>query len=261
MTILDGADVVFHLAAEPGVRSSWGDRFERYARNNVLATQQVLRAVAERNDVRVVYASSSSIYGDAESFPTREDALPAPYSPYGLTKLSGEHLCNVYHRNFGVDVVSLRYFTVFGPRQRPDMAFNIFCERALTGEPITIYGDGYQTRDFTFVGDIVAATQAAGQARVGSGTAYNVGGGLNASIRDVLDTITDLVGQPLNVTYGQAVAGDVRNTGADTTRARTDLSFSPQTNLRDGLELELDWMRERLSATEPTARRDRAQAG
>jgi UDP-glucuronate 4-epimerase len=235
-------DVVFHLAAEPGVRSSWGDRFGRYVTNNILATQQLLRALEAAPGARLVYASSSSIYGQAETLPTREDTPADPVSPYGLTKLSGEHLCNVYHANHGLEVASLRYFTVFGPRQRPDMAFNIFCRAAQEGTRITIHGDGHQTRDFTYVADVVAATRAAGVMPIRSGTAYNVGGGLRASLRDVLETIAELAGRPLDVEYGMHVAGDVRDTGAETTKARTHLGFAPQTSLRDGLAAEFEWL-------------------
>ena len=162
--LVEECDVVFHLAAEPGVRASWSGRFETYVRNNVVATQHLLEAARRVPERRVVYASSSSVYGQAEQLPTAEDVLPQPFSPYGMTKLAAEHLCGLYHANYGVETVSLRYFTVYGPRQRPDMAFNIFCRAALAGETITIYGDGSQTRDFTFVGDIVAATPGASAA-------------------------------------------------------------------------------------------------
>ena len=243
-------DVVFHLAAEPGVRSSWGDRFGRYVTNNILATQQLLRALEAAPGARLVYASSSSIYGQAETLPTREDTPADPVSPYGLTKLSGEHLCNVYHANHGLEVASLRYFTVFGPRQRPDMAFNIFCRAALAGEPITVYGDGHQTRDFTYVADIVAATRAAGVAPIRLGQRLQRGRWTaRRQLRDVLRVIADLAGRPLDVEYGMHVAGDVRDTGADTTKARAHLDFLPQTSLRDGLGRELEWLASRAAAT------------
>ncbi|HWH93629.1 MAG TPA: NAD-dependent epimerase/dehydratase family protein [Baekduia sp.] len=241
--LVSEVDVVFHLAAEPGVRSSWGDRFERYVTNNIVGTQQLLRALEAAPGARLVYASSSSIYGQAETLPTSEDTPPDPVSPYGLTKLSGEHLCNVYQANNGLEVASLRYFTVFGPRQRPDMAFNIFCRAALAGEEITIHGDGRQTRDFTYVADVVAATRAAGVAAIDSGGAYNVGGGLRGSLRDVLAVIEGLAGSPLNVRYGVAQAGDVRDTGAATGKAREQLGFAPATSLQDGLAAEFEWLR------------------
>jgi UDP-glucuronate 4-epimerase len=241
--VLAGYDTVFHLAAEPGVRSSWGNRFERYAQNNIIATQHLLEALRLTPATRLVYASSSSIYGQAESLPTSEDLTPRPLSPYGVTKLSAEHLCHLYFENYGLKTVSLRYFTVFGPRQRPDMAFNIFCRAALARKPITVYGDGTQTRDFTYVEDITTATFAAGTAStVEFGRAYNVGGGLRTSIREALDTITELTGHPLDVRYVAWEHGDVRDTGADTTRARRDLGFEPRVGLEEGLKTELGWI-------------------
>lgn len=236
-------DVVFHLAAEPGVRSSWGSRFERYAQNNVIATQHLLEALRVSPQTRLVYASSSSIYGQVETLPTAEDVTPRPLSPYGVTKLSAEHLCHLYFENYGIRTVSLRYFTVFGPRQRPDMAFNIFFNAALAGAPIMVYGDGTQTRDFTYVEDIVAATLAAGTlSTIEFGAAYNVGGGLRASVRETLATIAELTARPLDVQYFPWEHGDVRDTGADTTRARRDLGFEPQVSLEEGLAAEFDWL-------------------
>lgn len=245
--LISDVDVVFHLAAEPGVRASWGDRFQRYVTNNVMATQQLLKALAQVPGRRLVYASSSSIYGQAESLPTREDAIAAPRSPYGLTKLTGEHLCNVYHANHGLEVASLRYFTVFGPRQRPDMAFNIFCRAALNEEEIQVYGDGHQTRDFTFVADVVAATRATATATIDSGGAYNVGGGLRASLRDVLAAIQELSGRELTIAFGDEQAGDVRDTGAETSKAREHLGFVPATPLQTGIEAEFEWMKRALA--------------
>lgn len=242
--LIADVDVVFHLAAEPGVRSSWGRHFKRYVKNNVLATQQLLDALKDVPGRRFVYASSSSIYGQAASFPTCEDTIAAPRSPYGLTKLSGEHLCNLYHANHNLEVASLRYFTVFGPRQRPDMAFNIFCRAALNDDEITVYGDGYQTRDFTFVTDVVAATRAAATAAIDSGGAYNVGGGLRGSLRDIFEAIEELSGRPLKLSFGEEQAGDVRDTGAETSKARSHLSFNPSTSLQDGIAAEFDWLRD-----------------
>jgi UDP-glucuronate 4-epimerase len=236
-------DAVFHLAAEPGVRSSWGSRFGRYVTNNVIATQQLLRALQDVPGRRLVYASSSSIYGQAASLPTREDTTPAPVSPYGMTKLSGEHLCRIYHVNHGLEVASLRYFTVFGPRQRPDMAFNIFCQKALTDQEIEVYGDGHQTRDFTYVTDVVAATRAAATAEIDSGGAYNIGGGLRGSLRDVLNTIEKLAGRPLKLKFSGEQAGDVRDTGAETSKAREQLGFAPATSLEDGIAAEFEWLK------------------
>lgn len=244
--VVAGCDAIFHLAAEPGVRSSWGQRFERYVQNNVVATQHLLEALHEQPRRRFVYASSSSVYGDATSFPTAEDEVTRPLSPYGMTKLGGEQLCHIYHQNHGIDAVALRYFTVFGPRQRPDMAFNIFCRAALRDEPLVVFGDGNQSRDFTFVSDVVAATRAAAEPAAPSGGVYNIGGGTPATLREALGLIGDFVGRPLRVTYRDREHGDVRDTAADTTRARQDLGFAPETSLPDGLHAEFEWVRESL---------------
>lgn len=243
---LDGVDGVFHLAAQAGVRASWGSEFATYTDCNVLATQRLLEAIADRGKhgtpmPRVVYASSSSIYGNAMHKPTREDALPAPVSPYGVTKLAAEHLCGTYHHNSGINAVSLRYFTVYGERQRPDMAFNRFIRAALTHAPITIYGDGHQSRDFTYVGDIVRANRAAMDASVPYGV-YNIGGGSTVTVREVLETIADITGNNLDVTYADVQRGDVRHTSADTSAAQRDLGFSPAIPLQQGLEREVAWM-------------------
>lgn len=241
-------DVVFHLAAEPGVRSSWGQRFERYVANNIVATQHLLRALVEHPGKRVVYASSSSIYGQAEALPTWETTVPAPRSPYGLTKLSGEHLFNTYWANYGIEVASMRYFTVFGPRQRPDMAFNIFCRAALRGDEIVVYGDGEQSRDFTFVSDIVAATKSAGTSAIDAGGAYNVGGGVTATLNEILSVIGDLAGSPLNIVRHGEQAGDVRHTGAATRKAREHLAYDPKVSLQDGIAREFEWLRGQVLA-------------
>lgn len=237
-----GSDTIFHLAAEPGVRASWGTRYTHYVQNNIVATQHLLEAVKERPDVRFVHTSSSSVYGEAAVRPTPEDAPTRPRSPYGQTKLSTEHLCGLYRANWGVDAVSLRYFTVFGPRQRPDMAFHAFCRSVIEREPVTIFGDGRQTRDFTYVGDIVEATIAAGEAELGDERLFNLGGGTPASVREALELLSGLAGTPPEVTYLDQERGDVRDTAADTTRARTSLGFEPRTTLRDGLAAQLDWL-------------------
>ncbi|MHB1467659.1 MAG: NAD-dependent epimerase/dehydratase family protein [Solirubrobacteraceae bacterium] len=235
-------DVVFHMAAEPGVRPSWGERFEAYLRNNVLATQLLLDALRLSPGPRLVYASSSSIYGDAECLPTPESVTPRPMSPYGATKLSGEHLCQLYHANHGIDAVSLRYFTVYGPRQRPDMAFNIFCTSALAGQSIEVFGDGTQTRDFTFVSDVVAATRAASLAAGVGGDVFNVGGGAQIALTDALTLIGELAGRPLDVRHGPTRSGDVKDTGADTSRAREKLAYRPSVCFEDGLREEFEWI-------------------
>ncbi len=247
--LLDGVDEVFHLAAEPGVRSSWGSRFERYTQNNVVATQQLLEAArALPSQPRIVYASSSSIYGDAETLPTPVDATPGPMSPYGVTKLAGEHLMRLYHANYGLETVSLRYFTVFGPRQRPDMAFHIFCRAALDGTPLTIFGDGLQSRDFTYVHDVVDATKAAATAAGVAGQVFNVGGGARTTLREVLDLIGEYAGRELDVQYQSSEHGDVRHTSADTASTRLALGFDPQVSLADGLRAEFEWLQSAIAA-------------
>ena len=239
--LLDGATHVFHLAAQAGVRKSWGRDFRIYTDNNVDASQQLLEACVGRPLHRFVYASSSSLYGDNVSIPMREDALPQPVSPYGVSKLAAEQLCYLYHVNHGVPTSSVRYFTVYGPRQRPDMAFNRFIQAALDGRPITLYGDGEQTRNFTFVSDAVAATMAAGDRGV-PGRAYNIGGGSRVSVNQVLEIIGRLAGKPLEVRREPAQKGDMRDTYADTTLARADLGFAPQVSLEEGIEAEYRWL-------------------
>jgi UDP-glucuronate 4-epimerase len=243
--LLDGCDVVFHLAAEPGVRSSWGQRFDRYLRNNIRATQRLLEASSPAPDRRIVYASSSSIYGESERLPTPEDAAPQPLSPYGVTKLAAEQLCRLYHANHGVHAVALRFFSVYGPRQRPDMAFRRFCEAAVARAPIDVFGDGRQTRDFTFVGDVVAAARAAAAADGIAGEAYNIGGGARVSLAATLELLAGIAGHPLDVRTHERESGDVQDTGADIARARADLGFAPATGLADGLRAEFEWVHER----------------
>ncbi len=246
LDLVEGCDRVFHLAAEPGVRPSWGGRFEQYLRNNVLATQHLLEAVREAPEARFVYASSSSIYGQAEAFPTPEAIIPQPFSPYGVTKLGGEHLCELYHGNHGVNTAILRLFSVYGPRQRPDMAFHIFMRAALVGEAISVFGDGSQTRDFTYVADVVTALRLAADARDLAADPINVGGGSRVGLKDTLPLIEELSGRELQVEYKEWRHGDVSDTCADTTRARERLDFVPATALSDGLRAEFDWMRESL---------------
>jgi nucleoside-diphosphate-sugar epimerase len=237
--ILDGADLLFHLAGQPGVRASWGSEFEIYAQQNVLATQRLLEAAREVDLDRVVIASSSSIYGDAASYPTGEDALPGPVSPYGVTKLASEHLGRLYWKAFDVPVVALRYFTIFGPRQRPDMAFTRFVDAALGDRPITIYGDGEQVRDFTYVADCVAATVAASR-RGEPGAVYNIAGGTEATVLDVIAILEGLLGRPVARQYEPAIPGDARKTGADTSRARAALGYEPSVTLAEGIRRQLE---------------------
>jgi len=240
-TLLDGVTHVFHLAAQAGVRKSWGKDFTTYTVNNVEATQILLEACVGRSIERFVYASSSSVYGDAVAIPMREDALPQPLSPYGVTKLAAEHLCMLYHANYAVPACAMRYFTVYGPRQRPDMAFHRFIKAALREEPISLYGDGAQTRDFTFVADAAAATIAAGERGV-PGRAYNIGGGSRVSMNDVLTIIERVTGHPLRISREAAQKGDMRDTYADTTRARQDLGFAPAVSLEEGIQAEYRWL-------------------
>jgi UDP-glucuronate 4-epimerase len=240
--LLEEVEVVYHLAGQPGVRASWGEEFDIYLAQNVLTTQKLLEASRAFPLTKFVLASSSSIYGQAESFPTREDSLPRPVSPYGVTKLAAEHLANLYHSAFDVPTVALRYFTVFGPRQRPDMAFSRFIAAALEEQPLTIIGDGAQSRDFTYVGDAVAATIAAAESGV-EGRIYNVAGGCQATVLEVVETLARLLGRPLDREHLEPVPGDPRKTGGDTTAAREDLGYAPSTSLEEGLRRQLEQAR------------------
>ncbi len=240
-TLLSGVSHVFHLAAQAGVRRSWGGDFRVYTVHNIDTTQALLEACVDRPLARFVYASSSSVYGDDVALPMREDALPRPVSPYGVTKLAAEQLCLLYHHNCGVPATALRYFTVYGPRQRPDMAFLRFLQAGMRGDPIHLYGDGGQTRDFTFVADAVAATVAAGDHGV-PGRVYNVGGGSRVSINEVLDLVARCVGRPLDVHRKPTGRGDMRDTYADSSLARQDLGFSPSTALEHGVRAQHRWL-------------------
>jgi len=230
--LIDGAKYVFHLAGQPGVRASWGPDFATYVRHNVLVTQHLLEVCRNFPISKLVYASSSSIYGNAESFPTSEQVTPRPVSPYGVTKLAGEHLCDVYRTNFDVPTASLRLFTVYGPGQRPDMAFARLVRAARLGQPFELLGDGRQSRDFTFVGDVVRAMIDAARSPW-CGTA-NIGGGSRVTMNDVLDIVTDLCG-PIQVLRSDAAVGDVRHTAADCATARAGFAYHPRTSLRVGL--------------------------
>ena len=251
--LLAGTTHVFHLAARAGVRGSWGRDFGAYLACNVEATQVLLEACRSAALERIVYASSSSVYGDAGELPLREDARPRPASPYGVTKLAGEHLCHLYWAGHGLPAVSLRYFTVYGPRQRPDMAFHRFLRAVPAGAPVTLYGDGAQTRDFTYVDDAVTATVAAGL-RGEPGGVYNIGGGAQVSLNDVLALMARCTGREPVVRREAPRKGDVRDTCADTSRARRDLRFAPSVTLEQGIEAEYEWL---FRAT----RRDGSAAG
>jgi nucleoside-diphosphate-sugar epimerase len=235
---LNGVDGVFHLAGQPGVRS-FGEAFPLYLRRNVLATQRVFEAAAAAG-VRVVFSSSSSVYGDAERYPTPEDVEPRPLSPYGITKLACEHLAYAYARSFGLDCVVLRYFTVYGPRQRPDMFFRRVCERLLDGGVFEIYGTGGQSRSFTYVGDVIAATRAAME-RGRAGAVYNVGGGDEATMSEAIALLEELSGRTLDVRRAGAAAGDIMRTRADVSRIRDELGWEARTSLRDGLSAMWSW--------------------
>jgi nucleoside-diphosphate-sugar epimerase len=239
--LLRGKTHVFHLAAQAGVRKSWGRDFQIYTELNVDSSQRLLEACVGLDLQKVVYASSSSVYGDDAVIPMREDARPQPLSPYGVTKLAAEHLCHLYWVNHRVPATSVRYFTVYGPRQRPDMAFNRFITAALNGRPITLYGDGEQTRDFTFVSDAVAATIAAAERGV-PGRAYNIGGGSRVSVNHVLEVLERIAGRTIDVIREESQKGDMRDTYADTSLARKDLGFVPQVTLEQGLEAEYRWL-------------------
>ena len=233
---------IFHTAAQPGVRSSWGKSFNVYVKDNVLVTQHLLELCKERKGLKkIVYSSSSSIYGDAEAFPTNEEVIPRPISPYGVTKLAAEHLFELYHRNYGINVVALRYFTVFGPRQRPDMAFHKFIKSIIKRVPIVVYGDGKQTRDFTFIDDIIEANVIAMKSK-SKYRIFNIGGGNHVSINDVIEVLKDLMGRNTEVRYQKKEIGDVKDTMADTSRAETELGFHPKYDLHLGLKKEIEWL-------------------
>jgi len=239
--LLEGVTHVFHLAAQAGVRKSWGRDFHVYTVNNVDATQILLEACVGKPIERFVYASSSSVYGDEVALPMREDARPQPVSPYGVTKLAAEQLSYLYHVNYSVPAVSVRYFTVYGPRQRPDMGFARFFTAVMRDEAVPMFGDGRQTRDFTYVADAVSATMAAAT-RGKPGGVYNIGGGSRVQLLDVFELIRQVTGRPLRIERLEAQRGDMRDTYADTTRARADLAFAPTVTLEQGLRAQYDWM-------------------
>lgn len=242
--LLQDVDIVYHQAAQAGVRASWGEGFRHYTERNINATQIILEAAKKVKSLkRFVYASTSSVYGNAETMPTPETICPQPVSPYGITKLAAERMCWLYQQNFNVPVTALRYFTVYGPRQRPDMAFHKFFKAALTGESISIYGDGKQTRDFTFISDAVAANLAAATIPEAIGEVFNIGGGSRVVLNDVLDTIDNIVGTPIKREYVERARGDARHTSADVNKAKEILGYCPQVTLADGLAQEWEWIK------------------
>jgi nucleoside-diphosphate-sugar epimerase len=238
---LDGVSCVFHLAAQAGVRRSWGAEFSHYVDSNILATQKLLEAI-KGTGIPIVYSSSSSVYGDTRDLPMREEHVTSPVSPYGATKLSAEHLCELYRVNFGVRYAALRYFTVYGPRQRPDMAFSIFTTAALSGGEIEVFGDGKQTRDFTFVLDAVEANMLASRYE-GDGDIFNIGGGSRSSVLEVIEIIRRETGGDPAVRFTEKARGDVLDTWADTSKAQRELGFKPTIGLEEGLKREIEWYR------------------
>jgi nucleoside-diphosphate-sugar epimerase len=251
--LLEGVDSVYHLAAQAGVRGSFGERFGAYVRDNVVATQRLLEQAVLCATQTFLYASSSSVYGDAAKYPTAERAERQPVSPYGMTKVATEEIASVYLRCFGVPAVGLRYFTAYGPRQRPDMAFSRFFACALAGAPLPINGDGHQIRDFTFVGDAVEGTIAA--ARLGRpGNVYNIGGGQPVPLLDAIRWIGEICRRPVELELRPSPVGEAHRTGCDGELARTELGFAPRTELPDGLAAQLEWtVRERQGRASPVA--------
>lgn len=236
-SLLEDVDVVYHLAGQPGVRGSWGQDFDPYVSRNVLATQRLLEAAHEVSLWKFVYASSSSVYGNAATYPTSESLRPEPVSPYGVTKLAAEHLCELYRVTSGVPTVSLRLFTVYGPRQRPDMAFFRIVDSALSGKPFLLYGDGEQSRDFTYVGDVVTAMR---QAALSPWTGVaNIGGGSRTTMNQVIDTVSALA-RPVDVVRLPVQRGDVRHTAADTSVAHDAFGYVPSVGLEQGLAQMVD---------------------
>ncbi|MBW4606641.1 MAG: NAD-dependent epimerase/dehydratase family protein [Hassallia sp. WJT32-NPBG1] len=243
-TLLKDVEVVYHQAAQAGVRASWGQGFRLYTERNISSTQILLEAAKDAKHLkRLVFASTSSVYGDAETLPTDEKICPTPVSPYGITKLAAERLCGLYQKNFGVPFVALRYFTVYGPRQRPDMAFHKFFKSILQDEAIPIYGDGLQTRDFTFISDVVAANLAAASLPQVVGEIFNIGGGSRVVLKEVLDTMEEIVGKPIKKNHIEKAMGDARHTAADVSKAQRILGYQPKVSLREGLMQEWEWVK------------------
>ncbi|HZX46644.1 MAG TPA: NAD-dependent epimerase/dehydratase family protein [Clostridia bacterium] len=237
-----GCGYIFHQAGQPGVRSSWGEQFDTYMVNNILATQRLLEAAKNQGVRKFVFASTSSVYGSTGVLPISEDRLPAPYSPYGVTKLAAEHLCGLYHKNYGIPVVSLRYFTVYGPRQRPDMAISRFIHCILDGKPITVYGDGKQRRDFTYVDDIVKANILAAESPV-TGEVFNVGSGWPVELMHVIGMLERIAAKKADLEFMPVQKGDLRDTWADIRKISGMLGFEPSTPLEKGLERQIEYIK------------------
>jgi UDP-glucuronate 4-epimerase len=239
--VFEGVDLVCHLAGQPGVRPSWGDGLRAYVADNILATERVLAAASRAGVQRVLYASSSSVYGEAARYPCHEDDLPRPSSPYGVTKLAGEHLVVAHAEVHGLPTVALRYFSVYGPRQRPDMGVRRLVDAAVSGSPFPLYGDGRQIRDMTYIDDVVAATTLAARADLQPGTVLNVAGGAPVRLVDLIDLVAEAVGRPVLLDHQPAQAGDVARTGGDTTRILQLLGWAPRTSLADGVRESVRW--------------------
>lgn len=239
--LVDGAEVIFHLAGQPSVHNSWGNDFEIYSKRNVLLTQMLLRAAKEANTPRFVNSSSSSVYGRVHSTPTKESDEKAPISPYGVTKLAAENLATLYGSEFGMNTVSLRYFTVYGPRQRPDMAFNKLIQAGSTGVNFPLHGDGSQIRDFTFVDDVVEANKLAAFAEVSPGSVFNIGGGSPISMNQVISTLEEIMDLTIDIDLTPLGPGNPLVTTADCTAATSKLGWKPRTNIYDGLKAQVDW--------------------
>ena len=248
-SLFSDIDVIYHLAAQAGVRASWGSSFKIYTELNVLGTQLVLEAAKDSGVKRVVYASSSSVYGDVLDFPMKETTYPKPVSPYGVTKLAGENLCVLYTKNFNLPTVSLRYFTVYGPRQRPDMAFHIFGKAFIEGKQPKVFGDGHQTRDFTFVSDAVEATYHAGLKENIAGRIFNIGGGSRISLLETVKILSKFAGRTMDIEMNDVQKGDVRHTAADIALAEEYLDYHPIIKLEEGLLREFEWLQKLYSAS------------
>jgi len=242
--LLDGVEVIFHQAAQAGVRESWGKDFQRYIDCNILATQRLLEAAINIKTLqRFIYASSSSVYGNTNVLPIKETVTPQPVSPYGVTKLAAEYLCTIYYRNFGVPTVSLRYFTVYGPRQRPDMAFNRFCHAILKQQPIHIFGNGTQTRDFTYISDIVEANILAATRQNAEGEVMNIAGGSCVTMLEVVEVFQEISGSEVAVVFEKKQHGDIDHTFADTSLAEKVLEYHPRVTLHEGLAKEFGYFK------------------
>ena len=240
---IPGSDVIFHLAAQAGVRASWSKSFLIYTKNNIEATQLLLEESKNSGLKKFVYASTSSVYGDTDQIPMQEKSLLKPVSPYGVTKLAAEDLCYLYWKNFGIPCVSLRYFTVYGPRQRPDMAFYRFILAGLEGRKITVFEDGQQTRDFTYVDDIVRGTILASEKGT-AGLVYNLGGGSRITVNDVLNMLSEIMDTRLNVEFADRQKGDMRHTFASTELAKAELGYNPSFSVQKGLTAEFNWLKD-----------------